>query len=232
VKALILIYYGDFSFYINSRGSAILINISDNVNIQGIRVFFPSEIEVTKSVNDIEIYTKREVGVFLRTSMKNILITTDKCVRADTDVIIYVNRRRDTCLVKPVNERLEPGEVYDLKNMIKVRKLHVMHVKSMFLDYMIEGKKTVEGRLYDEKRRKINVGDYIKLMDENGREAYFKVLNILQFSSFEEMIRNIGIEKVLPNVTSLEDAVAIYREFYSEEEEKKYGVCAIVLEPI
>jgi len=46
------------------------------------------------------------------------------------------------------------------------------------------------------------------------------------------MLKKEGIENVLPGVKNIEEGVQIYRQFYSEEREKKYGVVAIEVEPI
>ena len=36
-----------------------------------------------------------------------------------------------------------------------------------------------------------------------------------------------GLKKTLPNINSLEEGINIYHEYYSEEDEYKYGVIAI-----
>ena len=46
------------------------------------------------------------------------------------------------------------------------------------------------------------------------------------------MLEREGIERVLPGVHNIEEGVRIYRQFYTEEEEKNYGVVAIEIEPI
>jgi ASC-1-like (ASCH) protein len=46
------------------------------------------------------------------------------------------------------------------------------------------------------------------------------------YSTFAEMLRSEGLEKCLPGIFSIEDGVAIYRQFYSKEEEAQFGVLA------
>jgi WD40 repeat protein len=44
------------------------------------------------------------------------------------------------------------------------------------------------------------------------------------------MIESEGLERVLPGVSSLKEGVDVYRQFYTEEDEKVYGVVAITIE--
>jgi len=103
-----------------------------------------------------------------------------------------------------------------------------MGLKEEYLDLIRDGKKKVEGRLYDEKRRQINPGDAIVFEGK----LKVRVKSIRRYSSFKEMLEREGIERVLPGVHNIEEGVRIYRQFYTEEEEKNYGVVAIEIEPI
>ncbi|MCD6558910.1 MAG: ASCH domain-containing protein [Palaeococcus sp.] len=103
-----------------------------------------------------------------------------------------------------------------------------MGLQEEYLRLIKEGKKRIEGRLYDEKRRRIKEGDII--IFEGKLRAKVKALRV--YSSFKEMLKKEGIENVLPGVKNIEEGVQIYRQFYSEEREKKYGVVAIEVEPI
>ncbi len=92
------------------------------------------------------------------------------------------------------------------------------------------GKKRVELRLYDEKRRNIQVGDTILfLQPERGETLRKRVADIRVFPDFFELYEHfdkvdIGYEK--GEVANAEDMY----EYYSPEEIAKYGVVAIVLE--
>lgn len=103
-----------------------------------------------------------------------------------------------------------------------------MGLQEKYLRLIKEGKKKIEGRLYDEKRKRIKPGDIIIF---EGR-LKVKVKGLRVYHSFKEMLEKEGLERVLPNVKSIDEGVKIYRKFYSEEEEKKYGVVAIEVEPI
>ncbi|NJF25125.1 ASCH domain-containing protein [Thermococcus sp. Bubb.Bath] len=103
-----------------------------------------------------------------------------------------------------------------------------MGLQEEYLKAITEGRKRIEGRLYDEKRQKIKPGDTI--IFENRLMCVVKDIRV--YSSFREMLESEGIENVLPGVGDIEEGIRVYRKFYSEEKEKKYGVAAIEVEPV
>ncbi len=101
------------------------------------------------------------------------------------------------------------------------------HLSEPWFSLVRDGKKTIEGRL--------NKGEFVKGMVIefwNGDESFHCIVEkVVEYPSFRVMAFMEGIEKVLPGVSSVEEGVAIYRKFYSEEDEKK-GVVAISLKRI
>lgn len=92
--------------------------------------------------------------------------------------------------------------------------------------------KTIEMRLYDEKRKLINVLDEIVFTNIiSGEKLKVVVKNISVFDNFESLYNHfdktkLGYEK---NEIAKPDDMNIY---YSKIEQKKYGVCAIEIELI
>jgi len=103
-----------------------------------------------------------------------------------------------------------------------------MGLREEYLMAIATGKKRIEGRLYDEKRQKIQPGDTI--IFENRLMCVVKDVRV--YSSFREMLERESIENVLPGVENVEEGVKVYRRFYPEEKERKYGVVAIEVESI
>ncbi|AAL80579.1 ASCH domain-containing protein [Pyrococcus furiosus DSM 3638] len=104
-----------------------------------------------------------------------------------------------------------------------------MGLQEEFLELIKLRKKKIEGRLYDEKRRQIKPGDVISF---EGGKLKVRVKAIRVYNSFREMLEKEGLENVLPGVKSIEEGIQVYRRFYDEEKEKKYGVVAIEIEPL
>ena len=97
------------------------------------------------------------------------------------------------------------------------------------------GEKTIELRLYDEKRRQISVGDTIRFTDINdaSKTLLTKVKELFVFDSFEALYKTLpltecGYTDETVRTASPEDM----REYYTPEQEKKYGVLGIRIEVI
>lgn len=94
------------------------------------------------------------------------------------------------------------------------------------------GQKDIELRLYDEKRQKIKVGDTIRFTNtETGEEMSKTVRRMHRFDSFEELYKTLPL---LRCGYTAEDVDAAHpsdmAQYYSAEEQKKYGVVGIELE--
>jgi ASC-1-like (ASCH) protein len=92
------------------------------------------------------------------------------------------------------------------------------------------GTKTIEGRLSRGLYATFQVGEVIVWKNDSDSSALpFQTLikRISKYDSFRQMLEQEGIEHVLPTVASIEEGVAVYRRFYSEEQEKEHKVLAI-----
>lgn len=110
--------------------------------------------------------------------------------------------------------------------------------ESLLLDSILDGKKTIEGRLNRGKFAEYCVGDQIWLRrdyrDEYGilhdgepRQALVEVVGIRHYSSFIEMVQAEGYKRVIPYASSPEEAASEFNKYYSIDEQQQYGVLAI-----
>ena len=57
------------------------------------------------------------------------------------------------------------------------------------------------------------------------------VTKLVKYNTFKAMIETEGLKNILPSEykknSSINDAVAIYRQFYSQDKEKQHGALAI-----
>jgi len=91
---------------------------------------------------------------------------------------------------------------------------------------MKRGTKTIEIRLYDEKRRKIKIGDEIKfsLATDPTQTIKAVVVSLKKFPTFKEMFKAYPTEKY---GSENQNEWNLMYKYYSLEEEVKYGVLAI-----
>ena len=107
---------------------------------------------------------------------------------------------------------------------------HQMKLQPGPFEKIARGEKTVELRLFDEKRSKIKVGDEIEFTKLAALEEKLltKVLALHRFDSFEQLYKCLPLEKCgySPGETAdFRDMEA----YYSKEEQALYGVVGIEL---
>ena len=110
---------------------------------------------------------------------------------------------------------------------------HVMKLHSAPFEMIRSGRKTIELRLYDEKRRLISIGDEIEFVSPSDSTVSLncRVIALHKFDSFEDLYESLPLLKCgyTENdiLTASPNDMAIY---YSKEEQKKYGVIGIEIE--
>ncbi|MBQ6020989.1 MAG: RNA-binding protein [Clostridia bacterium] len=94
-------------------------------------------------------------------------------------------------------------------------------------------KKTIELRLFDEKRRRIRVGDVIRFectLDEDALYVRVKALHV--FPSFEDLFQKLPLTACGYADASGGEPAEDMRRYYSAEDERKYGVVGIEIEQL
>ena len=109
-------------------------------------------------------------------------------------------------------------------------KKHKMRLAINPFKEVVNGKKEIESRLYDEKRQKVNVGDQIEFIckDDSSKKVLTKVKAIYLYNSFEELFSDFSPERFGGN--SKQGLIEEVNKFYSKEEQQKYNVVAIKIE--
>ena len=109
---------------------------------------------------------------------------------------------------------------------------HVLKLQPKYFDYINNGTKRIELRLYDEKRQKINIGDTIVFKREPKLDVTMKVkvIGLLRYSKFEELIEDFDIEMLADRSMKKQELLDVLEEFYTKEEQEKYGVLGIRFE--
>ena len=111
---------------------------------------------------------------------------------------------------------------------------HILKLQPKYFNYINNGTKRIELRLYDEKRQKINIGDIIIFQKEPELELTLKVkvVGLLRYNSFKEMFNDFSIGIMADNSMTKEELLDVLEEFYTPEKQKKYGVLGIRIEKI
>ena len=111
---------------------------------------------------------------------------------------------------------------------------HIMKLQPKYYNYILNGTKRIEIRLFDEKRKKIKIGDTIIFLKEPKLNESFstKVVELLKYNTFEEMFKNFDISILADKSMTKEELINVLEQFYTKEEQEKYGVLGIKIELI
>lgn len=109
---------------------------------------------------------------------------------------------------------------------------HYMNLKKQPFEMIKSGYKTIELRLFDEKRALININDEIIFNCEN-ETLTVKVLALHRFNDFSELYKSLDLLKCgyLPEELASASPDDM-NEYYPPEKQAKYGVLGIEIELI
>jgi len=121
---------------------------------------------------------------------------------------------------------------FNKKSELEKTALHDMRLTSEPFNKIKNGLKTIELRLYDEKRKKLSVGDCIVFTDTSANQKLkVKVTALHLFESFAALYENLPMEKC----GYLEGEAASSSDmdkYYSAEEQAQNGVVGIEFKPL
>ena len=109
-----------------------------------------------------------------------------------------------------------------------------MHLADLPFEQIQNGQKTIEVRLFDDKRKNLKVGERIAFYRSGGSEfVIVKIISLIHEPTFKQFF-------ALPNVLqkagfadySIDDAVNCMYRYYYANQEAQYGVLGIEIEVI
>ena len=107
------------------------------------------------------------------------------------------------------------------------------HRAEPYFTFLKNGQKTIEGRVRRGKYQNVAAGDSIIVYDlEETESISTRVKRVATYLSFRKMLETEDYKKLLPDATSIDHSVDMYRRFYTPEQEAEFGVVAIEVEVI
>lgn len=104
-----------------------------------------------------------------------------------------------------------------------------IHLDEDIFKVVEKGIKNVEVRINDEKRRKLKIGDEITFLKRPLEKETLKavVTDLKYYDYFEELVKDYEIERLYTKESNKEECLKLLKRFYTDDEEKEYGVVAI-----
>lgn len=110
--------------------------------------------------------------------------------------------------------------------------VHEMRLADRPFDLIKSGKKTIEVRLNDEKRRQISVGDMILFCRKSGMSEVCAV-NVVGLRRYKNFLELFSAESLagagFEDMTAAQAAQSMYR-YYTAEQESGFGALAIEIQ--
>lgn len=107
---------------------------------------------------------------------------------------------------------------------------YTMKLNEEPFERIASGKKTIEVRLFDEKRSKINIGDTITFFKLPDLKTFVnvEVIGLSRFKDFKRLFSVFGTKPFNhPIDFTIEKQIKGMREIYSQEKENEFGVLGI-----
>lgn len=103
-----------------------------------------------------------------------------------------------------------------------------IHVQDPWFTFIKNKKKTVEGRLGGGYFAKLQKGERVVFYNrKTNDEVSATIIDVIKYQSFEDMLNKEKLDNVLPSIDNISQGVEVYRQFYSEVDERRMGVVAI-----
>lgn len=107
---------------------------------------------------------------------------------------------------------------------------HIMKLMPSPFEMIKAGTKTIELRLFDEKRRNIHVGDIVEFVhiENSNKTLQAKVVDLFVFDSFKILYNNLPLLECGYTEKDIDTASPSDMDvYYSKEQQEKYGVVGI-----
>jgi ASC-1-like (ASCH) protein len=116
------------------------------------------------------------------------------------------------------------------------------HLSDIWFTLINLGLKTVEIQLNKGDFSKMNIGDVIEWINDDfnertcfteivpKRSCFTKIIAKTEYKSVEDYLNVEGLDNCLPGIPSLEHGLNLYYNYFSKEDEDKYGIVAIKIE--
>jgi ASC-1-like (ASCH) protein len=109
----------------------------------------------------------------------------------------------------------------------------LLWIKDEFFPYLESGKKTCELRIGYRSFLRLKSGDTLEFKSpRNDKGVKVGVKEVRRYPTFESMTATENIWKIAPNVRSVDEAEAIFKRIFHENEVKKHGLIVIEFEKI
>ena len=113
-----------------------------------------------------------------------------------------------------------------------IKMKHEMKLQPKYYNFILNGTKRIELRLFDEKRQMINIADTIIFLKEPDLKESFevKVVELLKYDSFDLLFEEFDISLLADKSMTKTELKEELEKYYTKEQQQIYGVLGIRVE--
>ena len=104
-----------------------------------------------------------------------------------------------------------------------------MSLQPKYFDFIKDGTKRIELRLFDEKRQQIGLGDIIEFSKSENEKFKAEVIGLLRYNSFNDLFEDFDISILADKSMTKQELLDVLSEFYTPEKQAEFGVLGIRL---
>lgn len=213
--------------------------------IAAISIGYADGIPRSLSMKNMPVRINEDYGIIIgRICMDQLLvdITNLRNVKVGDEVTLIGQDKNIAAEVMAAKAGTITNELFcglgsRLKRIVKkaqeeIQMIHEMKLQPKYFNYILNGTKRIEIRLYDEKRQQIKLNDTIKFLKEPELNESFcvKVVGLLRYNSFEDMFKDFDIDVLSDKSMTKDQLIDELETFYSKEKQLQYGVLGIKFE--
>ena len=177
-----------------------------------------------KTIRDDKAKDFKDIWIFRKNiDLKELLFTDNEVIEAKWVSIKQFEKMRKHNDIVPTID-FDEKELKNIINKGGINMLHKMKLNEDPFERMKNGAKTIEFRLYDEKRKQIKVGDQIEFskLPDLQEKLLVDVVELYREDTFEKLFR-----KLFTDEEEIKRKTKSIYEIYSPEKEQQYGALGI-----
>ena len=177
-----------------------------------------------KTIRDDKAKDFKDIWIFRKNiDLKELLFTDNEVIEAKwVSIKEFEKMRKNNDIVPTID--FDEKELKNIINKGGINMLHKMKLNEDPFERMKNGAKTIEFRLYDEKRKQIKVGDQIEFskLPDLQEKLLVDVVELYREDTFEKLFR-----KLFTDEEEIKRKTKSIYEIYSPEKEQQYGALGI-----
>ena len=177
-----------------------------------------------KTIRDDKAKDFKDIWIFRKNiDLKELLFTDNEVIEAKwVSIKEFEKMRKHNDIVPTID--FDEKELKNIINKGGINMLHKMKLNEDPFERMKNGAKTIEFRLYDEKRKQIKVGDQIEFskLPDLQEKLLVDVVELYREDTFEKLFR-----KLFTDEEEIKRKTKSIYEIYSPEKEQQYGALGI-----